>query len=399
MAIGSEIDNERIEYHNNTVLTVACCTEDHTVLSGAEDGSVALFSSKDNTLLHRITPGPVDPVNCVTFNPRETAKFYCALGEKIFVYDKRQLNDVCDTYAYHEEEINQVAVDEKGQYMVSCDDDGTVICLDLTKSGGKSVSKHTLHDNICASVQWCLVNTLYTTIYVLLCNGYVVFSKHTLHDNICASVQWVCSVSKHTLHDNICASVQWVPGRSSEIVSGGMDCKIHHRDVYKSRPLKTLTEKTEQQGIHIINPPFVNCVSTYWGSRYMVAGYGSGTVKVWRLGSKKVGYVPFKSLPRHNAGAGCVCLVDGTTVVSGGNDGFIHISELERGHTNGHTNGHCNGHSDNIASDDDADIDDTCTFKLLHGHKINWLSGFRDTSCIILYACDESNVVTKYSIR
>ncbi|XP_063691606.1 WD repeat-containing protein 53-like [Bolinopsis microptera] len=270
---------------------------------------------------------------------RETAKFYCVFGEKIFVYDKRQLNDVCDTYAYHEEEINQVAVDEKGQYMVSCDDDGTVICLDLTKSEGKSVSKH-------------------------------------------------------TLHDNICASVQWVPGRSSEIVSGGMDCKIHHRDVYKSRPLKTLTEKTEQQGIHIINPPFVNCVSTYWGSRYMVAGYGSGTVKVWRLGSKKVGYVPFKSLPRHNAGAGCVCLVDGTTVVSGGNDGFIHISELERGHTNGH----CNGHSD-IASDDDADIDDTCTFKLLHGHKINWLSGFRDTSCIILYACDESNVVTKYSIR
>ena len=37
---------------------------------------------------------------------------------------------------------------------VSCDDDGTVICLDLTKSGGKSVSKLTLHDNICASVQW-----------------------------------------------------------------------------------------------------------------------------------------------------------------------------------------------------------------------------------------------------
>ena len=32
---------------------------------------------------------------------------------------------------------------------------------------------------------------------------------------------------------------------------------------------------------------------------------------------------------------GCVCLVDGTTVVSGGNDGFIHISDLEGGHSNG----------------------------------------------------------------
>ena len=33
---------------------------------------MALFSSKDNTLLQRISPGPVDPVNCVTFNPRLT---------------------------------------------------------------------------------------------------------------------------------------------------------------------------------------------------------------------------------------------------------------------------------------------------------------------------------------
>ena len=37
-------------------------------------------------------------------------------------------------------------------------------------------------------------------------------------------------------------------------------------------------------------------------------------------------------------------------MVSGGNDGFIHISELERGHTNGHTNGHSNGHSDMYVS-------------------------------------------------
>jgi len=43
MAIGSEIDSERIEYHNNTVLTVACCTDDHTVLSGKICFLVKLF--------------------------------------------------------------------------------------------------------------------------------------------------------------------------------------------------------------------------------------------------------------------------------------------------------------------------------------------------------------------
>ena len=34
MAIGSEIDSERIEYHRSTVLSVACCHDDQTVLSG-----------------------------------------------------------------------------------------------------------------------------------------------------------------------------------------------------------------------------------------------------------------------------------------------------------------------------------------------------------------------------
>ena len=50
-------------------------------------------------------------------------------------------------------------------------------------------------------------------------------------------------------------------------------------------------------------------------------------------------------------------------------------------------------------SDEDADVDDTLTFKLLHGHKINWLAGFRDSSHVALYVCDESNVVTRYSVR
>ena len=50
-------------------------------------------------------------------------------------------------------------------------------------------------------------------------------------------------------------------------------------------------------------------------------------------------------------------------------------------------------------SDEDADIDESSTFKLLHGHKINWLSGFMDTSTLFLYVCDESSVVTKYSVR
>ena len=337
MAPDTDVSSERLEHHQHTILTVATCTSDKTGLSGSEEGQVILFSLQDGTVISSLSPGP-DPVNCVTFNPRETAKFYTAAGETITAYDKRKLCEVYAVYKVHDEEVNQVAIDEKGQYFVSCDDDGEVACVDIKSSTRKCVSKH-------------------------------------------------------TVHDNICASVQWVPNRTGEVVSGGMDCKIHHRDLYKTRPLKTLAESMEQQGTHIINPPFVNCIATHWNSRYMVAGYGSGTVKVWRLGSKKMGYVPFKSLPEHNAGTGCVSLADPTTVVSGGNDGFLHVSDLESRHTNG------NGASAPAGSDGEHNEANPATLKIFHGHKINWLSATRNSDSFTFYVADETSVLTKYSIR
>ena len=43
-------------------------------------------------------------------------------------------------------------MDEKGQYLASCDDSGEICCVELSRA--KCVSKVTPHDNICASVQW-----------------------------------------------------------------------------------------------------------------------------------------------------------------------------------------------------------------------------------------------------
>ena len=33
---------------------------------------------------------------------------------------------------------------------------------------------------------------------------------------------------------------------------------------------------------------------------------GSGAVNVWRLGGRKAGFVEFRNLTKHSAGAGCV---------------------------------------------------------------------------------------------
>ena len=53
-----------------------------------------------------------------------------------------------------------------------------------------------------------------------------------------------------------------------------MDCKIHHLNVYKARPLQTMSEPMEQQGVHIVNPPFVNSIALHPACRYAAAALG-----------------------------------------------------------------------------------------------------------------------------
>lgn len=57
MAIGTEIESERIEYHSTTVLSVACCSEDNTVLSGM---SITLrFSRSKGEIVPYIKSGTI----------------------------------------------------------------------------------------------------------------------------------------------------------------------------------------------------------------------------------------------------------------------------------------------------------------------------------------------------
>ena len=85
-------------------------------------------------------------------------------------------------------------------------------------------------------------------------------------------------------------------------------------------------------------------------------------------------------------------------MVSGGNDGFLHVTELETPHTNGNSNGHSNGHS-NDESEGSKDHKDPLTMRLFHDKKINWLDARKDSEGFIIYVCDSSAVLTKYNVR
>jgi len=327
--------SERAEFHSETVLTVSL-GPDNKGISGCEDGSVALWSTRDQALIGSWNPSG-EAVNCAVFNTRDTSKLYIAADSKVYSYDQRNLGEALQTFAFHADEINEISVDEKGQYLVSCDDSGEVCCVELSRAK---------------------------------------------------------CVSKVTPHDNICASVQWIPSRSAEVLSGGMDCKIHHLNVYKSRPLQTMSEPMEQQGVHIVNPPFVNSIALHPACRYAAAALGSGAVNVWRLGGRKAGFVEFRNLTKHSAGAGCVKFADHNTVVSGGNDGFLHVTELETPHENGHSNGHAPDESESAK-----DHKDPLTMRLFHDKKVNWLDARKDSEGFIIYVCDSSPVLTKYNVR
>ena len=50
-------------------------------------------------------------------------------------------------------------------------------------------------------------------------------------------------------------------------------------------------------------------------------------------------------------------------------------------------------------SGSDVEEETDTTFKLFHGQKINWLTGHKSDGIVELYVCDESSVVTKYTVR
>eukprot|EP00116_Pleurobrachia_bachei_P017280 sb/3477542/ len=102
------------------------------------------------------------------------------------------------------------------------------------------------------------------------------------------------------------------------------------------------------------------------------------------------------TLPSHSAGTGCVCLVDPVTVVTGGNDGFVHITGLECGASNGHAT---LPHS-TTPEDEDQGVTENGVFKLYHGSKINWLcAGQHHATSFDVLIADETATVTRYTVR
>eukprot|EP00116_Pleurobrachia_bachei_P011385 sb/3471647/ len=141
----SEVDSTRIELHDATVLTVSHCQSENISLSGSEDGRVMLWRSGDE-LVASLTPLPGEAVNCVTFNPRDTGTCGCVPIRTRYLDHVTGYQPIRDQYFLIRSVSGTCGC-------LSCDDNGEVMCFDIKKRG-EVVSRYTVHDNICASVQW-----------------------------------------------------------------------------------------------------------------------------------------------------------------------------------------------------------------------------------------------------
>lgn len=194
--------------------------------SGGED-ELCIWSkdgSSRNKLSCSSQSGGLDlkDVNSVCFCVKSPERLYTSCGNRIIGYDLRNTSCAVCEFQFNEDEINQVAIHGKGNFLAACDDSGEIKVIDV--QSGKLFK------------------------------------------------------SLHSKHDNICSTVQFRPNRPWEIVSGGMDYTIISWDFSSGRALQELNVQElggdNQEGAYFVNPPLVHSIHMSGNGRMFAAGLG-----------------------------------------------------------------------------------------------------------------------------
>ncbi|EDO28438.1 predicted protein, partial [Nematostella vectensis] len=180
---------------------------DGILSSGGED--CLCVWTKDGSPNIKVNPsGEKREITSVCFSPCYPEQLYASSETKIYCYDLRNLSSSTLEYDVNEDEINQLAVHDKGRYLAAGDDTGTIKVIDLQEK------------------------RLFKTL--------------------------------SRVHTNICSTVQFRPHRPWGLVSGGMDYRVAHWDFSSGRVLHEVNvqeiAEVQEAGGYLINPPFVHSV-------------------------------------------------------------------------------------------------------------------------------------------
>lgn len=342
--------------HTETILTAAF-TSDGKIVTGGEEGEICIWTLDGATVSkHKLSDTAVVTSFCCSKS--DPFKLYASVGDSIQVLDTRQLPEPKETFNFNEDEINQIALDEKENFLAACDDSNAikVICL-REKRVYKTLRKHT----------------------------------------------------------NICATVCFRPRRAWDVVSGGYDQKLIQWDFSRGRSvciidMDEIGIASQTAGEYVINPPFIHSVAINPTGEYLACGTDNAYIHVFTYHKRTPEF--HRTLIGHTKGVSQVHFPSFAEkhVISGGNDGKIFVWDLAGTPSQNISNGtsHGSGHNTNNvdpphqgAAVDHAPANQqpdrlVPKFTIDHGEKINWITSGASDNGNFLVVVDNTTHATVY---
>lgn len=328
-----------------------CSIKDGTALLTAHDASlVKIWSTEDGSLVHDVQTPVQGCASCVCASPITEHNFMVSVDDTVLVYDHRDLLTPAHQFNFNQEEVNEIDVHPKGNFLSSCDDGGDIKVIDV---GNAKLFK---------------------------------------------------TLSRQ--HSNICSTVKFHPRKPWELISGGLDCNLVRWDFNRGRALSHISvsdeECSKQFGMYTINPPMVHSIDTLNSS--VVCGLGNGSVAVYGLQGKSL--IPKCSAALHSASVAHVCCAElskgkssqRSLIISGGNDEKIVVSEL-REEVDKETTETVRKGKKRVPSETQLRV----LLRIDHGSKVNWIGSYslKDSSSSLcrIYVADQTQYVSVYEVK
>lgn len=324
--------------HKSSVLSLDVNSEGILASGGEEELCVW---DKDGSSQTKVSYSQVDDskeVNSICFCVKNPKHLYASCGNKVFGYDLRNLSSTLCEFDFNEDEVNQITINDKGEYLACCDDGGEIKVIQLE------------------------TGRLFKTL--------------------------------KNKHDNICSTVQFRPNCPWEVVSGGMDFKVVSWDFSSGRVRREQNVQElggqNSEGIYLVNPPFVHSIHMMGNGRMFAAGLGNGDVQLFRFEGKKK-FSPDQCLKRHTSSVSQVHFPkfnQNDSLVSAGNECKIVLWNLSAGMCGG-TSGSANRHKKEVTT--------ACVVtEVEHASKPNWITSSTLTENV--FVADQTNEISVYHV-
>ncbi|KAH9498531.1 WD repeat-containing protein 53 [Bulinus truncatus] len=327
--------------HTSSVLCVDVQVQTGHIASGSEAGELCIWSH-DGQVTGKLTRPDVECTS-VLFSRENPNIVYAAFGEEILLLDLQRLQDPLFVFHSNQEEINQVSLDSKEQFLAACDDSGEI------KVFGVQDRK--------------------------------VFKTLRL---------------KHT---NICSSAVFRPGRQWEIVSGGLDCRLVHWDFSKPKCLNQFNMQelhaTPGDAPYMINPPFIHHLAISSAGNTLACALENGQIPIFNGSHKNI--QPNFALLGHLQGVSQVHFLTDDILLSAGNDSCINQWDLTKAELYQPAAVYMNGNGDGAHPEEDRNlaISEMCKVRTFsHSSKVNWMVPYRATTEKLLYLADQTPDIT-----